>query len=154
MSKKFKDTQTPDLFEQVFPIRKPVAKIDSVTLSGRISRLVSLILKENRQSREQIAAAMSEMLDCPNFSKAMLDNYSSESNVGHKITLERFIVLIRVTDAFWAWDELLKEDGYTVLFEKEALLAERARVDQEIEELKQYRKELKSLGPVQIRRRK
>lgn len=150
---KYKDTLTGDLFDQVFPIRKPIAKIDSTTLSGRISRLVSLILKGSKKSREQIAAAMSEMLDCPTFSKAMLDNYSSESNAGHKITLERFIVLVRVTDAFWAWDELLAEDGYTVLFEKEVLLAERARVDQEIEELKKYQKELKSLGPVKIRRR-
>ena len=84
---KYKDTLTGDLFDQVFPIRKPIAKIDSTTLSGRISRLVSLILKGSKKSREQIAASMSEMLDCPTFSKAMLDNYSSESNAGHKITL-------------------------------------------------------------------
>lgn len=34
---KYKDTLTGDLFDQVFPIRKPIAKIDSTTLRPHIA---------------------------------------------------------------------------------------------------------------------
>lgn len=153
MSKRFKDTQTLDLFEQVYPVRRPPVISHTVDLSGKIKRLVSLILKESPKSREQLAAEMSEAMDCPSFSKAMLDNYSSEANELHQIPLYRFIVLVRVADAAWAWDELLKDEGFTVLFGDEALLAERGRVAQQIEELKKYQKELNSVAPVKIRRR-
>lgn len=153
MSKKFKDTQTLDLFDQVYPVRRPPVISHTVDLSGKIKRLVSLILKESPKSREQLAAEMSEAMDCPSFSKAMLDNYSSEANEQHQIPLYRFIVLVRVADAAWAWDELLKDEGFTVLFGDEALLAERGRVAQQIEELKKYQKELNSVAPVKIRRR-
>ena len=153
MSKRFKDTQTLDLFERVYPVRRPPVISHTVDLSGKIKRLVSLILKESPKSREQLAAEMSEAMDCPSFSKAMLDNYSSEANELHQIPLYRFIVLVRVADAAWAWDELLKDEGFTVLFGDEALLAERGRVAQQIEELKKYQKELNSVAPVKIRRR-
>ena len=153
MSKRFKDTKTLDLFEQVYPVRRPPVISHTVDLSGKIKRLVSLILKESPKSREQIAAEMSEAMDCPSFSKAMLDNYSSEANELHQIPLYRFIVLVRVADAAWAWDELLKDEGFTVLFGDEALLAERGRVAQQIEELKKYQKELNSVAPIKIRRR-
>lgn len=153
MSKRFKDTQTLDLFEQVYPVRRPPVISHTVDLSGKIKRLVSLILKESPKSREQLAAEMSEAMDCPSFSKAMLDNYSSEANELHQIPLYRFIVLVRVADAAWAWDELLKDEGFTVLFGDEALLAERGRVAQQIEELKKYQKELMEASPVKIRRR-
>lgn len=153
MSKRFKDTQTLDLFDQVYPVRRPPVISHTVDLSGKIKRLVSLILKENPKSREQIAAEMAEAMNCPSFSKAMLDNYSSEANEQHQIPLYRFIVLVRVADAAWAWDELLKDEGFTVLFGDEALLAERGRVAQQIEELKKYQKELNSVAPVKIRRR-
>lgn len=153
MPKRFKDTQTLDLFEQVYPVRRPPVISHTVDLSGKIKRLVSLILKESPKSREQIAAEMAEAMNCPSFSKAMLDNYSSEANEQHQIPLYRFIVLVRVADAAWAWDELLKDEGFTVLFGDEALLAERGRVAQQIEELKKYQKELNSVAPVKIRRR-
>ncbi|MBR1778396.1 MAG: hypothetical protein IJ752_07445 [Alphaproteobacteria bacterium] len=153
MSKRFKDTQTLDLFERVYPVRRPPVISQTVDLSGKIKRLVSLILKESPKTREQLAAEMAEAMDCPSFSKAMLDNYSSEANELHQIPLYRFIVLVRVADAAWAWDELLKDEGFTVLFGDEALLAERGRVAQQIEELKKYQKELNSVAPVKIRRR-
>nr|DAN90235.1 MAG TPA: regulatory protein [Caudoviricetes sp.] len=149
---KYKDTWTGDLFDQVFPIRKPVAQIDSVNLSGRISRLVSLILKESQQSREQVAAAMSEMLGCPNFSKAMLDNYSSESNAGHKITLERFIVLVRVTGTAWAWDELLRSEGLTVLYGEEVRLAKLGALKQQQKEIQRELNSLLKMEPVNVTR--
>ena len=153
MSKRFKDTQTLDLFEQVYPVRRPTVISHTVDLSGKIKRLVSLILKESPKTRERLAAEMAEAMDCPSFSKAMLDNYSSEANELHQIPLYRFIVLVRVADAAWAWDELLKDEGFTVLFGDEALLAERGRVAQQIEELKKYQKELNAVAPVKIRRR-
>ena len=153
MSKKFKDTRTLDLFERVYPVRRPPVISQTVDLSGKIKRLVSLILKESPKTREQLAVEMAEAMDCPSFSKAMLDNYSSEANELHQIPLYRFIVLVRVADAAWAWDELLKDEGFTVLFGEEALLAERGRVAQQIEELKKYQKELMEASPVKIRRR-
>ncbi len=153
MSKRFKDTKTLDLFEQVYPVRRPPVISHTVDLSGKIKRLVSLILKRSSKDRSEIAKEMADVMNCASFSKAMLDNYSSESNEDHQITLYRFIVLVRVSGQIWAWDELLKDDGYTVLFGEEALLAERGRVAQQIEELKKYQKELNSVAPVKIRRR-
>lgn len=153
MSKRFKDTKTLDLFEQVYPVRRPPVISHTVDLSGKIKRLVSLILKESPKSREQLAAEMSEAMDCPSFSKAMLDNYSSEANELHQIPLYRFIVLVRVAKAGWAWDELLADEGYTVLFGEEALLAERGRLQQEIDLKKKQLKELEKASPVRIRRR-
>lgn len=96
---------------------------------------------------------MGSVLDCPSFSKAMLDNYSSEANTDHQITLYRFIVLVRVAETPRVWDELLKDEGFTVLFGDEALLAERGRVAQQIEELRKYQKTLNTIAPVKIRRR-
>ena len=87
MSKKFKDTETLDLFERFYPVRSPAVVSATVDLSGKIKRLVSLILKESPKTREQIAAEMAEAMNCPSFSKAMLDNYSSEANTDHQITL-------------------------------------------------------------------
>nr|DAN91193.1 MAG TPA: hypothetical protein [Caudoviricetes sp.] len=154
MSKRFKDNQTLDLFDRVFPVRRPSVSVQVTDLNGKIKRLVSLICKESRKTREQLAAEMSEAMDCPSFSKAMLDNYSSEANELHQIPLHRFIVLVRVAKAAWAWDELLKDDGYTVLFGEEALLAERGRVQQQIEELRKYQKELERSAPVKIVKRR
>ncbi len=153
MSKKFKDTETLDLFERFYPVRSPAVVSATVDLSGKIKRLVSLILKESPKTREQIAVEMAEAMNCPSFSKAMLDNYSSEANTDHQITLYRFIVLVRVAETPRVWDELLKDEGFTVLFGDEALLAERGRVAQQIEELKKYQKTLNTIAPVKIRRR-
>ena len=149
MSKKFKDTETLDLFERFYPVRSPAVVSATVDLSGKIKRLVSLILKESPKTREQIAVEMAEAMNCPSFSKAMLDNYSSEANTD----LYRFIVLVRVAETPRVWDELLKDEGFTVLFGDEALLAERGRVAQQIEELKKYQKTLNTVAPVKIRRR-
>lgn len=87
MSKKFKDTETLDLFERFYPVRSPAVVSATVDLSGKIKRLVSLILKESHKTREQIAVEMAEAMNCPSFSKAMLDNYSSEANTDHQITV-------------------------------------------------------------------
>ena len=153
MSKRFKDTKTLDLFECFYPVRSPAVVSATVDLGGKIKRLVSLILKKSPKSREQIAAEMAEAMNCPSFSKAMLDNYSSEANTDHQISLYRFIVLVRVAETPQIWDELLKDEGFTVLFGDEALLAERGRVAQQIEQLKKYQKELNAVAPVKIRRR-
>lgn len=67
-------------------------------IASRISRAVSMALKKTDKSRSDVAQLMGDILGAP-VSLGMLDNYASEAKEGHKITLERFLVLIEVTGA-------------------------------------------------------
>jgi len=65
-------------------------------LASQISQAVALALRSCQLSRAEIAAAMSAELGYP-VSENMLANYASEGAEAHRITLERFIVLIDIT---------------------------------------------------------
>lgn len=71
--------------------------VRAATLSSRISKAVAAALKRCGKSREDVAQLMSAVLE-ERVSAAMLDAYASEAKSQHKITLERFIALIQVTD--------------------------------------------------------
>lgn len=71
-------------------------------LANKIARVISRALRDaaddSGQSRDTIAAALSEALGRP-ISRAMLDKWTSEGSAEHRIPLDAFIALIRVTGA-------------------------------------------------------
>lgn len=65
------------------------------TLSSRVARAVARALKG--LDRTDVAARMSAVLQ-ERVSRAMLDAYASEARTTHRITVERLIALIEVTN--------------------------------------------------------
>ena len=95
---KSRDRFTADLFDWQ-PPKVAVgfeADLSGNRLGSRISRAVSLALKECGKSRAEVAEAMSSELGYP-VSADMLDAYASEAKESHRITLERFVALVTTT---------------------------------------------------------
>lgn len=108
-----RDFGTLDIFSDYKPPQSVAAAIDPEvvrggTLSGQIARALSHAMKSCDKSRAQIAEEMSDYLGFPAdddgkrpagaVSENMLDSYASQAHSDHKITLERFIALVAVTD--------------------------------------------------------
>lgn len=126
-----RDSLTTDLFRDYRP--EPVVErfepeaVKSWSISGRLSKAVALTMDECEMTREQIAAAMSEIIK-GNVSKGMLDAYASEARE-HSISAVRLAALIEVTGDARALNALLENSGLIVVPQKyEALLRrEKAR---------------------------
>lgn len=77
-----------------------VASVEAVTrggdLASKTARAVAHALRTCGRSRDEIAAAMSAELN-QKISAAMLDAYASEAKASHRITVDRFVALIRAT---------------------------------------------------------
>lgn len=79
----------------------PVARYDApatqaANLRDRISRAVSVTLKECNRPREEIAQAMSDWLG-EDVTKNMLDAYASQAKTAHTISYDRALGLWHVT---------------------------------------------------------
>lgn len=74
--------------------------------SRQISQWVSDILHGDPRSRTVIAALMSDLLD-EEVSKAMLDAYASPARELHRMPVERFAVLVKITNRIDAADYLI-----------------------------------------------
>lgn len=147
--------QTPDQFdlfeEAVFPVRMPVTTIDIDRFRSRIKRAMARAIRECNLDRATIAARMAKYLGQESLSKSTLDAYTAESKSSHDISLVRFRAFVRATDAAWLWDEIVSEDGLTLLQGDEARLAEIARLQQDQKAIGQKLKSLRST-PVDIKR--
>lgn len=135
----------------MFPVRSPVERIDLARFRARLKRAMARAIRECPFERSEIAARMAVYLGVPNISKASLDAYTAESKEGHDISLVRFKAFVRATGAFWLWDELVSDDGLTLLEGDEVRLAEIGYWQQEIERAKAQYKALKATH-VRIRR--
>jgi hypothetical protein len=94
-----RDRATTDLFDWRPP--KVAAGFAPEQLPGgrtasRISRALSLAMRDCGKPRAEVAAAMTAELGYA-VSADMLDAYASEAKEGHRISLERFIALIAAT---------------------------------------------------------
>lgn len=94
----FRDYQPPEVVARFAP---EVSK--GGTLDVKIARVLSEAMSRCGKSREQIAAEMSDYLGFykggkPGITKNMLDCYAAPERRDHKITLERFIALVEVTN--------------------------------------------------------
>jgi len=119
--------------EPVFPVRDQ-QPINIERFRVNVKRNMAKALRECRYERSVVAARMAQILGLPSISKAVIDAYTAESkNVD--ISLPRFKAFVRATEANWLWDEVVKDDGLLLLQGEEALLAEQARIRQEIKRL-------------------
>jgi hypothetical protein len=130
--------------EAVFPVRTPVAKIDLSRFRAKLKRAMSRAIRECPYERAEIAARMALYLGVGSISKASLDAYTAESKEGHDISLVRFKAFVRATGAAWLWDELVSDDGLTLLEGDEVRLAEIGYWQQEIEKAQAQFKALKA----------
>ncbi|ENN94043.1 hypothetical protein BVtw_14500 [Bartonella vinsonii subsp. berkhoffii str. Tweed] len=140
-----------DFFQQpVFPCREPVAQIDLERFRSHMKRAMARALRECRVERSVVAERMAHYLGIGCLSKASLDAYVAESKQVD-ISLPRFKAFVRATEAFWLWDEVVREDGLLLLQGDEARLAEIARLQQEQREIAARLKAMRAT-PVRIKR--
>lgn len=126
-----RDTATTDLFRdyQPGPVVERFApeQVQGWSLAVRLSKAISATLKETSVPRDEIARAMSEVLN-DEISKTTLDAYASQAKE-HSISAVRLAALIEVTGDARALNALLENSGLIVVPQKyEALLRrEKAR---------------------------
>ncbi|MEX2482086.1 MAG: hypothetical protein WD928_14615 [Gammaproteobacteria bacterium] len=127
-----RDGFTADLFRDYQPApvvdRFEEEEVRAFSLNGRLSKAVALALAASGQSRDELAAAMSEFLG-DNVSTSMLDKYASQAAEGHSISALRLVALAAVTNDVRPLNALLADVDLIVVPKKyEALLRrEKAR---------------------------
>lgn len=94
------------------------------TLDVKISRAVAVAMDRSEKSREQIAQEMSEYLGGQRVSKDMLDAYASPGRKDHKITLERFMALMDVTDPYGLLAFVCEAHGFVAVPKKYSKIVE------------------------------
>ncbi|XHE13646.1 hypothetical protein PCC82_02595 [Agrobacterium deltaense] len=135
--KKRRDTLTLDIFRDYTPV-EVAARIDPEvskggTLDVKIARVLAHAMQKSDMSRAQIADAMSEHLG-QRVTENMLDCYASPARRDHKITLERFITLLEVTECYELLAFVCDFAGFVAVPEEYAEIIEIWRDDREIEE--------------------
>lgn len=120
-------------------------------LDQELRQALSRSLKDQPLSRYEVAAKMSEMLG-DDISKNMLDAYTAESRETHQISVVRLVAMILTTNDYDLLAMIAEKVGCRLLVGEEAIGAEIGFIDQEIEELRNRRNQLKRMSPVSIRR--
>ncbi len=126
-----RDTDTFDLFRDVAPTpvvpRFGADEVRAWTPARRMSRAIARTLEDDGRSRDEIAAALSEVVG-ERVTRVMLDALASQEKP-HAISALRLAGLVMVTGDARALNALLSEAGLIVVEAKyEALLKrERAR---------------------------
>ncbi|MCX9146590.1 hypothetical protein [Erythrobacter sp. WG] len=98
------------------------------------------------ESREVIAAKMSEVLDEP-ISRAMLDAYASPARTEHKVPMSRALALLLVTDRQDLLGPLLGEIGAAVLIGEEVKTARIGHLEQLKKRIEAEMRALKAEAP-------
>lgn len=91
--------------------------VQATSVDQTIARAVSRTLKDDGRSRAEIAEAMGGYLG-EDVSENMLNAYASQARDGHRISLERAIALVAVTQDARLVGELLIPLGYAVISER------------------------------------
>lgn len=134
---KRRDTLTMDIFRDYQP-EEVAARCDpdlvkGGTLDVQIARALALAMQKSGKSRAGIADEMSEYLG-QRVTENMLDGYASPARRDHKITMERFIALLDVTDCYDLLAFVCGFAGFVAVPERYADIIEIWRADREIEE--------------------
>ncbi|WP_444462267.1 hypothetical protein [Rhodobacter capsulatus] len=110
-------------------------------LDSKIARIITHALRDARdggQSRAQIARDMAEFLGRP-VSEAILNKWCSEGSEEHRIPLDAFIALVKVTGARDLLGFVPGEFGLTVIEDEYAALIEERLLEEHIEEMQARR---------------
>lgn len=140
-------------FDDYFVVPTP-AEVRPGSIAGfdqELRQALSRSLKDQPLSRYEVAAKMSEMLG-DDISKNMLDAYTAESRETHQISVVRLVAMILATRDYDLLAMVAEKVGCRLLVGEEAIAAEVGFIDQEIEELRASRAELKKMTPVNVRR--
>lgn len=138
------DRATSDLFSWEPP---PVVVGYSEEVSGRgelqnrIARLISRALRDARddgKSRSQVAQELGQELG-RNVSEDMLDKWASEASEAHRIPLDAFIALIRVTGANQLLGFVPEMFGFVVVEKKYEAIIELQLLEEHEREIAAYK---------------
>lgn len=108
--RKRKPAFTDEMLKAADPFSMPGLRLELVDLAAVVSSAVGRCLSESNESRESIAAGISDLLG-ESVSKLMLDAYSSEARRDHAISFHRFLALIATTGRFDVLDGMMKQVG-------------------------------------------
>jgi len=140
-------------FDEYFVVPTPT-EVRPGSIAGldvELRQALSRSLKDQPLSRYEVAAKMSEMLG-DDISKNMLDAYTAESRETHQISVVRLVAMILATRDYELLALVAEKVGCRLLVGEEALAAEMGFIDQEIEELRARRADLKRRTAVSLRR--
>lgn len=128
---------TPPQAEMAFDERE----VRGASVAARLSRAVSVTLRECPKRRPRIAEEMSAFLGEP-VSTAMLDAYASVAREAHRISLPRFLALIHVTGDRRLLQMLAEPMGWAVVERKHLVLIELAAAREQEDALRRRREAL------------
>lgn len=139
-------------FAEMFPVRRPGGALRGLDLSLRIKIAMGRALKTCPKNAYAVAAEISEMTGRELTADALYA-YTAPTKPEHDISITRFVAFVRATEATWLWDVLVEDDGLIVLEGREAHLAQRGLLEQQVRQLqdqiKQLDRELKN-EPVSV----
>lgn len=137
-----------------FTFEEPMPATNAADLAGLdrlIAASVARMLRDDPRTRDEISAAMGELLD-EDVSRGMLDAYASEARDKHNISAGRFIALIAVCKRYDILDHVLRRIGAAVLVGEEIATARaghlRATISRLSEELKLVERQARPIGRV------
>lgn len=132
-----RDTATLDLFGDIAPApvvpRFAEEEVRAWSRQRRLSRAIARTLEDDGRSREEIAAALSEVVD-EKVTRAMLDAYASQEKP-HGISALRLIGLVTVTGDTRPLNALLAEADLIAIDAKYEALIRRELADEAMERL-------------------
>ena len=122
-------------FDPPAPARR---EADLAGLERWVAAQVGRVLKDDSRSRDEIAGAMSALLDDP-VSRLMLDAYASEARDNHNVSFARMLALIATTERYDVLDTAMRKIGAALLVGEEIhtarlghLRAQKQRIDAEL----------------------
>lgn len=112
-------------------------------LERQIAELVGRVLASDPRSREEIAGAMSAVLN-DQVSKAMLDAYASGARPDHKVPASRLFALLVVTDRQDLLDPIMRKIGAALLVGDEVKTARLGQIETLMNQLKDEQRRLRN----------
>ena len=112
-------------------------------LERQIAELVGTVLASDPRSREEIAGAMSAVLN-DHVSKAMLDAYASGARPDHKVPASRLFALLVVTDRQDLLDPIMRKIGAALLVGDEVKTARLGQIETLMNQLKDEQRRLRN----------
>ena len=116
--------------------------VRGATIAARLSRAVSMALKDCQAKRDEVAERMSRFLGGPPVTEAMINAYASVARVDHAISVPRFMALLHATRDRRLLQLVADEMGWAVIERRHLPLIEAAEIREQEDRLKARRKAL------------
>jgi len=136
MARRIRDKRTLELFDP--QIEAPTPREGMVDLDVELRDALNEAISKAPITRAEIAAKMSDLTG-RDITQAMLNAYTGESRQDHNFPFRYAAAFEVVTESFALTHLLARARGGRVLLGEQALLAEVARIDQALSDLKKHR---------------